>query len=385
MKVSIIKTAGVICEFNPFHNGHKFLLENIKSEYADKIVCIMSGSFVQRGDVSICDKFTKTKIALKNGADVVIELPTPYAVSSAETFAKNGVRIAKECGCDMLCFGCESADTDTLKDLAKKRKSEKVKRLVLSFMKSGDYYPRALFNSVLELYGEKYAEILKLPNNILAIEYINACEKYDISPIAIERKGAMHHSKSESENIASGSYIRSLIENHEEYSHLVPSIISNPAHLSNIESAILYRLKTMSKDEIKKLPDVSEGLENRIFECAKNYNSLQEILDNIKTKRYTLSRLRRIVISALLGITKDIQNTSLPYLRVLGFRENSQSMLRFDTALPVITTVKASYNELNTDAKRVFDTDIKATDIQKMCSQNPEIIKSDFTNGIIKI
>lgn len=382
--MSNIKKAGVICEFNPFHNGHKFLLENIKSNYADKTICIMSGSFVQRGDVAVFDKYQRTAAALQNGADVVIELPVPYVLSNAEGFAENGVKIAKETGCDMLCFGIENTDTKSLVELSKIIRSKKTQEKISSYMKDGDYYPRALYNSILELYGNDMAEILNSGNNALALEYIKACEKYDITPIGIERTGATHDCEKAIGDIASGSYIRKLIDDFEDFSEFVPNTFTNPANIYKIESAVVYRLKTMSKEDMANLPDVNEGLENRIYNAVLDYNSLNAILQSIKTKRYTLARIRRIIMCAFLRITKEMANTPLPYIRVLGFREDSSSLLKFSTELPIITTVSSGYKTLEKPAKKIFDTEMLASHLFSMCCEKSSLCKNDFENGIIK-
>lgn len=359
-------------------------MENIKSNYAEKTICIMSGSFVQRGDVAIFDKYQRTSVALQNSADVVTELPVPYVLKNAEGFAENGVKIAKETGCDMLCFGIENTDTKSLIELSNAIKSEKIQEKISSYMKDGDYYPRALYNSVLELYGTDMAEILNSGNNALALEYIKASEKYGITPVGIERIGTTHDSENAIGNIASGSYIRNLIDSNNDYSSFVPNAFVNPANIKKIESAIVYRLKTMSVDEIANLPDVNEGLENRIFDCVQNNDTLDNILQSIKTKRYTLARIRRIIMCALLKITKETANTPLPYIRVLGFKDNSSDLLKFPTKLPIITTVSSAYKMLDKNAKKIFDTEILASKIFSISCENPKLCKDDFTNGIIK-
>lgn len=382
--MSNIKTAGVICEFNPFHNGHKFLFKNIKSNYADKIICIMSGNFVQRGDVAVFDKYQRTTAALKNGGDVVVELPVPYVLSNAQGFAESGVKIAKETGCDMLCFGIENTDTKSLVELSKIIRNEETQEKISSYMKDGDYYPRALYNSVLELYGSETAEILNSGNNALALEYIKACEKYGITPVGIEREGATHDSEKVLGNIASGSYIRKLIDDFEDYSAFVPYTFTNPANIYKIESAVVYRLKTMSKEDMANLPDVNEGLKNRIYNSVLDYDSFNAILQSIKTKRYTLARIRRIIMCAFLRITKETANTPLPYIRVLGFKEDSSNLLKFPTKLPIITTVASGYKTLEKTAKKIFDTEMLASHLFSMCCEKSSLCKNDFENGIIK-
>ena len=196
----------MICEFNPFHNGHKFLLEKIKIEYADQVICVMSGSFVQRGDIAITDKYSRARAALENGADAVVELPSAYAVSSAERFSENGVRIAAAMGCDMLCFGAESGIGE-LKALSDMLGREDINQKIRGYLDNGEYYPKALSLAV----GDEYADIISQPNNILALEYIKACKKYSIEPVAIQRRGPAHDSADIHGSFASATMIRGLI------------------------------------------------------------------------------------------------------------------------------------------------------------------------------
>ena len=369
--------AAVICEFNPFHNGHKFLLKKIKSDLHAEIICIMSGNFVQRGDIAITDKYARTRAALSNGADMVVELPTPYAVSSASTFAEGGVRIASSLGCDCLCFGAGS-DIETLTALVSLMEQEDVKARIHSAMQNGSYYPKALASAA----GEEYEEVLSEPNNILALEYIRACRKYGVRPLAFPREGVQHDAETPMDNIASGSYIRRCIENGKDHAPYSPMEIESPAFLSALEPIILYRLKTMTTEDCRKLAEVSEGLENRIIEIAKQYNSLEEITEHLKTKRYTMARIRRIMIYALLDITTENQHTPVPYIRVLGVKSGKTDLMQ-DAVLPLIVKTKADYAKLNYSAKEIFDIDIRAAELMNIARKGTPI--NEFSEGIIKV
>lgn len=368
--------AGVICEFNPFHNGHKFLFEKIKRKYANEIVCIMSGNFVQRGDIAIADKYARTKSALQNGADIVVELPTPYALSSARIFAENGVRLAAAMNCDTLCFGAES-DLKELTELSDLLNDTAVNEKIQAYMKDGMYYPKALSLAV----GENYTEIISQPNNILALEYIRACKAYDIEPIAIERKGVNHDEEAACDSYASASLIRRMILNNEDYSRYTPMAVENPCTSDKIESVILYRLKTIEADELREIADVSEGLENRIINAAKRYNSITEILEAVKTKRYTMARLRRIFFATMLNITAETQNTPVPYLRILGLKNSKESLLS-NAKLPPIIKTKANYDKLDNSSKEIFNVDIRATEAMNIASGQRI---NEFSQPIVKI
>jgi len=379
-----LRVAAVICEFNPFHNGHKYLIDKIKSEYADCVIAIMSGNFVQRGDVAITDKFTRTKAALENGCDLVVELPTVFALSSAEYFAKGGVELAQALNADMLCFGAENDDIKTLSDIADAFCDDNFKETFKKYMGNGSYYAKAVSESIKEVLSYKHSEILSKPNNTLAIEYIKALKGTSITPIAIKRNGADHDSDVTSKNIASATHIRNLIQESKEYDSFTSMDIINYSDIKKLETAILYKLRTMSKDELENLPDVNEGLHNRIFDCCRKSNSLEELFDNLKTKRYTLARLRRIVIYALLDITKyDIQE-KVKYIRVLGMNDSGAKLLS-NATLPLICRVANDYSTLNIDAKKMFDIDIKANDVFFLSSTGSKKYENELASQIIKI
>lgn len=370
--------AAVICEFNPFHNGHKFLLEKIKTDFRDEVICIMSGSFVQRGDIAITDKYARAEAALKNGADIVVELPTVYALSGAQTFAENGVHIAAAMNCKRLYFGAEDTIND-LKEVAGLLENKLINDNIRALMKDGHYYPKALSLSV----GEKHAKVLEQPNNILALEYIKACQQYGIMPIAIPRKGAQHDDDVIRDGIASASKIRELIENGESYKLLTPMEITDPCNIQRIESAILYRLKTMTAEELHHIADVSEGIEYRIIDAAKHYNSLSEIYKAVKTKRYTMARIRRIILSAFLDITADMQNTPVPYLRILGVKSGLEDLLK-GAKLPLIIKTRTDYESLNHySAKEIFKVDLRAAEAMNICRNDQPL--NEFTQPVIKV
>lgn len=370
--------AGVICEFNPFHNGHKFLLEKIKKDYRDEIVCIMSGNFVQRGDIAITDKYARAKAALQNGADIVVELPTVYAMASAQTFAQNGVRIAAAMNCDKLCFGAENSISD-LNEIVELLENKRINDKIHAAMKSGEYYPKALSAAV----GAHHAAVINQPNNILAFEYIKACKKHGIMPIAIRRKCVNHDEDVIRDGIASASKLREMIENGEPYNTLTPMTIPHPCTIQSIEPAILYRLKTITAEELRRIADVSEGLEYRIIEAAKQYNSLSEIFNAVKTKRYTMARIRRIILSAFLNITAELQSTPVPYLRILGIRSGWEELLK-GAGLPLIVKVKADYEHLSQiSAKEIFHADLHAAEAMNIAKEGDPI--NEFTQGVIKV
>ncbi len=371
-----MQRAAVICEFNPFHNGHKFLLEKIKTAYADEIVCIMSGSFVQRGDIAITDKYARTRAALENGADLVAELPTVYAMASARVFAQSGVRLAAALRCDTLCFGAEDG-LEELNALVRLLDSDEVNRKIGAGMQAGLYYPKALSEAL----GAEHAALLEKPNNILAVEYIRACGEYAIEPVAIRREGVPHDAEAACGNIASASHIRSLIRAGAPYRAYTPMEVARPAELSAIEPAILYRLRTIGTQELRQTADVSEGLEHRIIEAAKEYHSFTEICEAVKTKRYTMARIRRILLSAFLGITREMQTTPVPYCRVLGVKNGAEHLMK-GASVPLIVKTKADYDRLDDSAKEIFRVDIRAAEALNLARKTN---LNEFSQGVVKV
>lgn len=386
-----MKTNAVICEYNPFHNGHKYQIEKIKEHSKNPVTAIMSGNFTQRGDIAVFDKFKRAKTAVENGIDLVIELPTVYACSSAGSFARAGVQIADSLGCtDELCFSVEEDDRELLIEVSKKLDEKDFNNEVRLFMQNGGYYPQVVEKALEKLYSKNLANVVTKPNNILAIEYIRALKDTNIKPYIIKRTGSEHDSNDCKQNIACAGYIRKLILSGENAERFIPKQNSfcTPADINKLEKIIIYKLRTMTAEDFSNLSDVSEGLENRIFNSVREFNSLEEIISSIKTKRYTRARIRRILINALLNIKSEMSKQSVPYLRVLAFNENGEKLLgeiKKSGKLPLITNVANGYKNLSGNAKKIFDTDLLASDIYSLATDSITKCGADFTNEILKI
>lgn len=374
----------VICEFNPFHNGHKYLLESAKNVLKEPVIAIMSGSFTQRGEVAVCDKFVRAKSALENGADLVLELPVVFSLSGAEGFAKAGVAIASAFDCtNHLAFGSESGDCELLKKSASAVCDERVQALVRDGMKNGGYYPRELENAVKTVFGDEISSVLCEPNNILGVEYIKALNGTDIEPFSVARTGVAHDSRIAGEGFASASHIREMLrngENAKKYAPYIPDEITFP---ENLDRPLLYRLRTMTREDIAKLPDVGEGLENRIADAAVRCSTSAEIADLVKTKRYTHARIRRILACALLGIEKAHTQIPIEYVRVLGFTNEGTELLK-NCRLNIVTSAS---NGIRTggNTKALLEKDILAYDISALAYDIPKRSGLDFTTPIVKI
>lgn len=374
----------VISEFNPFHNGHKYLIETAKKLTNEPVIAIMSGSFTQRGEAAVTDKFSRAKTALENGVDLVLELPTVYAVANAQRFAFGGVQIAKSFDCvNYLAFGCESGNVDSLKNALNAVESPAVNEIVSQKMSEGDYYPRALQSAVNEIFGEETAKVLSSPNNILAVEYLKNLSDTDIQPLAVKRIGTGHDSDKACEEFASASLVRSILRNGENAEKYVPSVASKITFPENLERIMLYKLRMMSAKDFLLLPDVNEGLENRIADAVKKYNYLEEIISSVKTKRYTHARLRRIMTCALLDITENLQRTPIEYVRVLGFTKEGASLLK-SCHLAVITSV-AKAMKADSNITRLLKKDVLATDIAALAYSDIDRCGNDYIKQIVKM
>lgn len=330
----ILKTVGIICEYNPFHIGHKKQFDMIRSLLGDDtaIVCLMSGNFVQRGAPAILDKSLRAKAAVLSGADLVLELPIQYALSSAEGFAAGGVGILADF-CDYLCFGTENADREGLMRTAEALLSEEFKPLLKAQLEQGRSFPAAR-QAALEQMGLDVSP-LTTPNNILGVEYCKAILSRGtaMEPLPIHRGGSYHAVTADWEN-PSASAVRSLMLDAQDWRGLVPvecrdAFIGAPLHTTAAgERAILTRLRTMSNEEFEALPFGSEGLWRKLMHASRSEATLEEILAATKSKRYTRTRLDRMVLCAFLGLTLEDFLSPVPYTRVLAFSGTGREVLK---------------------------------------------------------
>ena len=342
-----MKTAAVICEYNPFHNGHKHHIERTKSDFgATHIAAVMSGNFTQRGDVAIFDKFTRAKTALENGADLVLELPVCASLGSAEQFAAGAVNIINSLNCvNLLSFGSECGDIELLKETAGAVVFAEQTNEFYGMMRRGLAYPGALVKTIEKYYDDDIIKTLSAPNNTLAVEYLKALAETGSAaePVTIKRRGAEHDSDKIGNNTASASLLRNMIINGKDVSSLTPCVFPKEyADISRLETAILFKLRTMTAREIGNAPNVLHGLENRIYKTVRAARSLSELMVLLKTKRYTLARLRRIVLCCFLGITKNDAKQKPAYIRILGMNTKGREILAAaKPSLPVDASLSA--------------------------------------------
>lgn len=412
-----MNVCGIIAEYNPFHNGHLYHIQETKKiTGADAIVAIMSGNFIQRGMPALFDKWTRTKMALQNGVDLVIELPLYYATSSAEFFAQGSIALLDGLGIiNNLSFGSSTGDIDTLKRIANVLflEPENYKKMLDSELKRGSSYPmarsNALKNFLKKEFDAKYiSDILLDPNNILGIEYLKAMLSFNsqIKPISIVRKGGDYNSKTVVDRICSATAIRELLEKNDldaikdvmpeaSFNILNDNIINGkaPMFLKNFEGEILYSLRKYSAQELASIADVTEGLENLIKKASSEGMELEGLIDIIKTKRYTRTRIQRILLHTLLDIKKDeIENYKYnpQYIRVLGFTKNGEkvlSQISNNSNLPIITSPSKFIKNANEIAKMMLEKDILGTNIYTLGYQIPKFreMNLDYTNPVVII
>ncbi len=387
---------GIIAEYNPFHNGHAYQIDTIRQSGEHTVVAIMSPNVVQRGDFAVLDKWTRTEAALSYGADLVLELPSPFALSTAERFAFGAVKTLDALGCvDFLCFGSESGDLQSLKTAAGLVDDDRVSARTKQLLKEGMTYAKARSLAVEEI-DKSAAAVLNTPNDILGVEYIRQISKIGskMRPYSVLRKGSEHNSTAPCEQYASASFLRENF-NEQTIKKYVPDAAfklyenafseqNYSQGISSLENALLLKLRLMSAEEIANLPDVSEGLENRISRAAKDAKSLNELCELIKTRRYTMARIRRILMYALLNFSKEIMDLEPCYIRVLGHNKKGLEIISKKTVtLPIITSL-ARAREISEDAKKLSEIEERSAAAFELTFKNKSS-KNEFAAQPIRI
>lgn len=383
--------SGIVAEFNPLHKGHEYLIGTAKKDGA--VVVALSGNFVQRGDVAICEKRKRTEMALRCGADLVIELPVLWSMSTAGNFALGAVSALSYIGCDRLCFGSEDGDVTELIKTADILNSKEFSQRLKELSVSGDTFAKIRQMAAEELGAPK--DILKGANNNLAIEYILAEKQnnFNLSFETVKRIGAAHDSHLEDEFVSASLLREKLKRGDFDFckKYMPKTAISliksdDIADIKNIEKSILAVLRTKTREDFKKLPDLSEGVENKLYDAIRVADSLEALYNEIKVKRYTLARVRRLVLSAFLGLDNEFFMKSVPYVRVLGFNKIGEQILRDNakkSPVPIVSTI-AQIKELDKFSQKVFEYESRATDLFSLSL--PQILPCglEYTSKIIK-
>jgi predicted nucleotidyltransferase len=387
-----MKTVGIISEYNPFHNGHQWQIQQArKLSGCTHVICVMSGNFVQRGELAIFDKWKRAEMAILGGADVVLELPVVFSVRSAQYFATGGIRLLHSLGIvSHLCFGAETPDLSTLWTYAKAIDNKETLEAFRRYLKDGLTYAAALSQAIQTTYNHPI-EKLNHPNNILAVEYLRAIRKYapSIIPIAVERHHAHYHDTNIAGTFASATAIRQALfkEELQTVAQVLPNssyqIINElfknkrgPADIAKLENVILAKLRTTSLTQLEQLPDISEGLHYKLQQAALKSGNIGDLLFNLKSRRYPLTRLQRILIHTLLGTSQSLLNEfdldGPRYARILAFNTQGREIIKElnqHASVPVVTKTSHYLNSLSrntntlTKAQQMLAYDTLASDV----------------------
>lgn len=317
-----MEVIGIICEYNPFHNGHLYHIKKIKELYPNSlIILVLNGYFLERGEISILSKEAKTKIALAHGVDIILELPVIYGTQSADTFASISLKILNNFHVNKIIFGSESNEIEKIKEIASKQLDEEYNKLVKEYLDNGLNYPTALAKAL-------NIDFEFLPNDLLGISYTKAIiqNNYNIEPITIKRTSA-YHDTSSNDHIVSASNIREKIKNNEDISKYIPINIKDFINNTNYDNYFrLLKYKINTDNDLNEYLDVDEGIEYRLLEYINKSKNIDEFINNIKTKRYTYNKLNRMFIHILLSFLKT-DNVDIEYIRILGFNSNGKKYL----------------------------------------------------------
>ena len=382
-----MKVIGVTAEYNPFHTGHGYQIAESRRILGGEtaVIAVMSGHWVQQADCAIADKWTRARLALMGGADLVLELPTPWATASAERFCRGAVTLLNSTGVvDCISFGSECGDVERLQKAARCLDSDSFRESLLLHLNKGLSFPAARQRAVEELEGPETAALLSGANNNLGVEYMRALNSLhsEIKPLTVTRQGAGHNTFTENLPFASATQIRHCLRSG-DFDSALPYLIPGGAeilretplsHLNYIQRPMLAKLRTMTADDWAALPDSgqAEGLPRRLEKAAMESRSVEEFLDKVKTKRYTHARLRRLLLWAFLGLTTAEFPKEPPYLRVLGFNEKGQILLKQmkkSAVLPVLTK-PAHARSLDEVGKRLFEAEARCTDLYDLCFED---------------
>lgn len=396
-------TAGIIAEYNPLHNGHLYHIEKTKELYgADRIVVVMSSTFTQRSEPAVISKWARAKSAILSGVDLVIELPLPYATASAEIFAYNAVKILDSLGVvDILSFGSESGDIKQLEFAADILNCEEYRSLLKSELVKGLPFAAARRNAVKALCGEDAGILFDSPNNILAIEYIKALQRINsqITPVTVKRTGTGYHDMGVNGKYVSATYCRKLIEDNdpalkdvlpEQSFKILMDEINAGSSIVNpdvMDLSMMTKLRMLKQEDFCEISDTGEGLWRRVYNSIKEGCSCNEITAIAKTKRYTLSRIRRILLRAFLDVKKHHVEKQVPYIRILAFNDNGRDLLRRadqNRCLPIITKPSTS-KKLDREAFGIFMLEVAATDVWNVHCPNVKKCGLDFTTNPVYI
>lgn len=386
-----MKSVGLIVEYNPFHNGHKYHLEHAKKN-GEVVIAVMSGDFVQRGEPSVIDRWTKTKLALENGVDLVVELPSFYSTQSAEIFAKGGVGILNELKVDSILFGSESNDLEELYRISQFQESQEFQDLLKASLDKGNSYPTAHSQTMQKILGETRLG----SNDILGLEYLKAIKYWgsSITPILLKREKTGYHDQNIVEDFASATMIRSYLKEKKDISNIVPKAsfeilkdYSNFTYIGDFYPLMRYELFKNIKN-LSNIQDMEVGFENRLYENALKNLNYEDFYAGILNKRYTQGRTQRVLLHSILGLTTEITSLvkkEVPYVRVLGFNLIGQKYLTYLKQFKnpkIITSYKKMNNIFSKEVCELIEFNELASNIYKLVNpykeyKSPIILKGE--------
>ncbi len=405
---SIGKTVGIIAEYNPFHNGHLYQINKIREKFDEPyIVAIMSGNFTQRGEAAILDKWQRARLAVENGVNLVIELPFMCAVMSAEFFARNGVMIFNRLySIDTLAFSCETPDIDTLREIATLSLSDEFQEHLREGMMKGNSYAKAVENALCAEMGPSVSDIIREPNNILAVEYLKALirTKSSIRPFVIKRYAAGHKDEKIHGTIASGTAIRNAVakNNVDEIASAVPQntfealkLIKDVPSVSKLYRSLQTIVIRGFAGDVHKMHGMNEGLANRIINAAKTSGTYEDFCANVRSKRYPLTRIMRACLNLLLNIDIDLYLSAVGYdglyARILAFDNKGREIIKRMNEHAKMPIINKTSKFISSNVKRSYiaplpamlSVDIKATYLYSLCRSQAIPFLDDFTTSPI--
>ncbi len=379
--------AGIVAEYNPFHNGHKYHLEQTRKLGADHIVVVMSGDAVQRGDVAVYSKYDRAQIAVKNGADLVIELSAPYSCAPAQVFAENAVRLLAGLGegvVDTISFGCACDDAGMLEkaqsECAKLEDSEDFKQL----LSSGLSYPAAM-QKAAEKNCPEIKDVLSDANNVLAVEYIKAANRFApwIKLMCVKRSGTFHDEMEVNGDLASATLIRKMIRYKTDLSKLVPELPdAAAAYIDNMDKALLFRIMTADEDLVDELPFMNESLAHKFANAVQKCpQSVAEFESLIKSRDITMARIRRLIMHLALGICDQDMHVPVPYGRILALNDKGAQILAAANNRTLDFDTSLSKLEKDIDCRRVAMLECNAVRLREICAGDE--FSNEYTRKIV--
>lgn len=396
----MMRTVGIICEYNPFHNGHLHLLKEARKHHDGQyVICVLSSDFLQRGEPSIINKFERARSAILNGADLVFELPVLYSCRNASEYAYYGVSLLDKVGiCDTLMFGSESGDRQVLSDIADVLVNEpsEYRSLLKENLSEGLSYPKSRSNSLMKHFNDTmYSDVIRSSNNILAIEYISAIRNMT-SPIqfeTIKRVGSAYLDENLTQSYSSATAIRNSIfkEGLSSVKDQIPQVTYQlldhvfqsyePVSSSHLDHIINFRLASLTASDLLSYQNVTEGIENRIIDAFGRHMKFEEMVEYISSKRYPKTRIRRMLIHILLDLKKDYLKNEISYARILYASEKGKDLfdvINKNSTIPVFTSYKKFHDIAPTSIRKLLDFEVKASNIYESLRKGP--INSDYSH-----